>query len=283
MRPIRLALIACLFPLFALAQTPEQDRGAALRALDWHAGPKTEAVGGKATLKTPDEETLFLDEANSAKFLELTGNLPDKGNNIVYSAKGKWWADFSFNPIGYVKDDEKIDADALLKTLKESDGPANEERKRRGMAPLHTEGWYVPPHYDPATKRLEWGVKLRSEGQLVLNYTIRLLGRTGVMNAILVSSPETLDADVQSFRAVLSGFEFNSGERYSEFKQGDRIAEYGLAALVAGGAAAIATKKGLWAVIGGFLAASWKLVAAAAVAAFAGIRAMFKRKGAGES
>jgi len=278
MRLKKLVIALCAAPLLAIAAPNEQDPSAALRALDWHAGPRAEQVVGKATLKTADAETLFLDENNSTKFLKITGNLPEPGNNIIFSVSDGWWADFSFNPIGYVKDDEKIDADDLLKTLKKADGPSNEERKRLGLSPLHTEGWYVPPHYDPQTKRLEWGVKLSSGGQTVLNYTIRLLGRTGVMSATLVSSPETLDKDVASFKQVLRGFDFNSGERYSEFKDGDHVAEYGLAALVVGGAAAVATKKGFWAVIGGFLAAAWKLVVGAIIAAFAGLRTLFKKK-----
>lgn len=268
----------CALPLLAIAAPEDDDPGAAFRALDWHSGPGTEQVVGKATLKTPDAQILFLDEKNSTEFLRLTGNLPEPGNNIVLSGDQGWWAGFSFNPIGYVKDDEKIDADAILKTIKDTDGPANKERQRLGLRSLHTEGWHVPPHYDTQTKRLEWGIKLNSEGQTVLNYTIRLLGRTGVMSATLVSSPETLDRDVTSFKQVLQGFEFNSGERYSEFKEGDRIAEYGLAALIVGGAAAVATKKGFWAVLGGFLAATWKLLAGVVIAGFAGLRAMFKKK-----
>lgn len=273
-----LIVALCAAPLLAIAAPNEQDSGAALRALDWHVGPRAEQVVGKATLNTPNAETMYLDEANSSKFLKLTGNLPSPGYNIILSTSGDWWAGFSFHPSGYVKDDEKIDADELLKQLKDSDGPSNEERKRQGLAELYTEGWYIPPHYDMQTKRLEWGVKLRSRGEVNLNYTIRLLGRTGVMSATLVSSPETLDKDVSSFKQVLKGFDFNPGERYSEFKPGDHVAEYGLAALVTGGAAAVATKKGLWAVIGGFLAAAWKIVAAAVVAAFAGLRALFKKK-----
>ena len=274
----KLVITLCAAPILAMAAPNEQNPGTALSALDWHVGPRAEQVVGRATLKTPDANTLFLDEANSTKFLEITGNLPEPGNNIIFSKSGNWWAAFSFNPMGYVKDDEKIDADAILTSLKNSDGPANEERRRLGMPPLYTEGWYVPPHYDLKTKRLEWGVKLRSEGQEVLNYTIRLLGRSGVMSATLVSSPESLDKDVASFKQVLTGFDFNAGQSYSEFKEGDKIAEYGLAALIAGGAAAVATKKGFWAVIGGFLAAGWKIVVGAVLALLAGLRSFFKRR-----
>lgn len=273
-----LVALLCFVPVLAVAAPSEQDRGAQLRALDWHSGPRVEAIAGKALLKTPDANTLFIDESNSRKFLELTGNLPENGNFIVFNTTNGWWATFSFNPIGYVKDDEKIDADAILKSIRDNDGPANEERKRLGLPALHTEGWYIPPHYDTQTKRLEWGVKLRSEGKEALNYTIRLLGRTGVMNATLVSSPERLDADVEAFKATLTGFDFNPGERYSEFKEGDRVAEYGLAALIAGGTVAVATKKGFWAAIGAFLAATWKFVAAGAIALLAGLRSLFSKR-----
>ncbi len=273
-----LLLALTLVPMLAFADnmTPEQRREA-FQKLDWHIGPRSETVADKAILSTPSAETAFLDAKNGRRFLELTGNIPQDGNYILVNKESGWWADFSFDPIGYVKDDEKIDADALLKTLKDGDAPANDERKRLGLPPLYTVGWYIPPHYDTETKRLEWGLKLRSGNEEVLNYTIRLLGRTGVMNATLVSSPETLNADVKSLRQILKTFEFNAGERYSEFKSGDRVAAYGLAALIAGGAAAVATKKGFWAAAAAFLATAWKAIAAAAVAALAGLRALFKR------
>ena len=46
-------------------------------------------------------------------------------------------------------------------------------------------------------------------------------------------------------KKLLTGFEYISGERYSEWRTGDKIAEYGLAGLVAGGAAAVLIKSGL--------------------------------------
>lgn len=267
----------CLNSLVVNAEESQEEPQNEFQKLDWHVGPQTENIASKATLKT-DENLAFLDEANSSKFLELTGNIPGSGNFILVSKKSEWWAVFSFDPIGYVKDDEKIDADALLKDLKGGDEPSNEERKRLGLPPLYTEGWSITPHYDAETKRLEWGLKLNSEGQTVLNYTIRLLGRTGVMNVTLVSSPETLEQDVNELKAALPGFEFNSGERYAEYQEGDRIAEYGLAALIAGGAAAVATKKGFWAAIVGFFAAAWKFIAIGAVGALAWLRSFFTKK-----
>jgi uncharacterized membrane-anchored protein len=120
-------------------------------------------------------------------------------------------------------------------------------------------------------------LKVRSNNESIINYTVRILGRSGYESAILVSDPEQLEGDVRAFKAALQGFNFNSGERYSEFKPGDRVAEFGLAALVAGGAAAIATKTGFWKGIAVFFAAFWKLILGVGVAALTGIGKLFKR------
>ena len=247
-----------------------------MSTLAWQKGPASDPIAAKATLKVP-EGVAFIDEANSTKFLQMSGNIPHPGNFIVESRDG-WWATFSFNPMGYVKDDEKIDADDLLKTMKDNDGPGNEERRRLGIPELYTDGWTVPPHYDTVSKRLEWGLKIHSAQGVTVNYSIRILGRTGVMKAILVTSPETLDADVKSFKAVLNGFDFNSGERYAEFRAGDHVAEIGLGALVLGGAAAVAAKKGFFTVILAFLASAWKFIAVAFVGLMAKIRSIFSKK-----
>lgn len=239
-----------------------------LQKLAWQRGPGEGAIAGKAKIRIPDGFA-FLDERNTRRFLELMGNPPRDGHYMIAPAALDWFAVFSFDPVGYVKDDEKIDAAALLEELKQGDERGNEERKRLGMSPIFTDGWHVPPHYDADSKRLEWGMRLRDErGGLHVNYTSRLLGRSGVMSAVLVSSPSTLGEDMRAFRGALGGYEFVAGEKYAEFKSGDKIAEYGLAALVVGGAAAAAAKSGLlkslgkflWVIIGGAIAAGWALV-----------------------
>ncbi|MDP1984154.1 MAG: DUF2167 domain-containing protein [Sulfuritalea sp.] len=265
------------WPILVCSQT-NPNIGDELRKLAWQVGPTEGRIAAKATIKVP-QGYLFLDEQNTRRFLELAGNPPKDGHFLFAPDSLKWFSVFSFNASGYVKDDEKIDPDELLKSLKESDGPSNEERKRLGLQALYTDGWEVPPHYDTQSKRLEWGMRLKQQsGQMVVNYTSRLLGRSGVMSAILVSDLGSLPQDTQDFKTALQQFSYVSGEQYAEFKQGDKIAEYGLAALVLGGAAAVATKKGFWAVIGGFFAAFWKLIAGVAIAGMAGLRSMFKRK-----
>lgn len=277
----RAALAACVFALslHALAEPPAsaEDTRSALRSLPWQNGPTTGTLGDKSTVGVP-KDSAFLPESEGSKFLTLTGNLPSAGTSILFGPS--WWATFDFNPVGYVKDDEKIDADALLKSIKEADGPSNQERRRLGIAELHTEGWHVPPHYDPDTKHLEWALRFSSPGETrpIINYTVRLLGRSGVENVTLVSTAETMDGDVRQLKDVLKTFSFKSGERYAEFKPGDHVAEFGLGALIAGGAAAVAVKSGFWKVIVAFFAAFWKAIAVGAVAVSAAVGKLFKKK-----
>jgi uncharacterized membrane-anchored protein len=265
------ALLGFVLVLFTFTVQAQRDSGQIiqeLQKLSWQRGPGDGNIAAKAKIRIPDGYS-FLDERGTRRFLELMGNPPRDNHYMIAPANLDWFAVFSFDPVGYVKDDEKIDAAALLDSLKKGDGPGNEERKRLGMTPIYTDGWHVPPHYDSGTKRLEWGMRLRDEkGGIHVNYTSRLLGRSGVMSAVLVSSLQTLNDDMKDFNSALAGYQFVAGEQYAEFKSGDRIAEYGLAALVVGGAAAAAAKAGLfkslgkflWVIIGGGLMGGWALV-----------------------
>lgn len=264
-------LVLLAAPLLASSQQAgESEIARQMQALAWQRGPTDGSIGGMATLKVPDGHA-FLDGPNTRRFLELNGNPPRDNRYTLLGPEGAWFAVFFFEESGYVKDDEKLDPDALLKSLQESDQHANDERKRLGLRGLHTDGWVVPPRYDVATRRLEWGMRLRGDdGRQLVNYTIRLLGRRGVMHAILVSDPESLNREIAEFKAVLAGYDFTSGQRYAEFRAGDRVAEYGLAALVLGGAAAVATKTG-------FFKAFGKIIVFGVAALGAAVAALFRK------
>lgn len=273
---LRTLLAALLFlPMFCAGQSGA-DPNEELRKLPWLAGPADGRIGDKAVIQLP-AEYLFLDARNTARFLEMMGNPPPSEAHYALAPKSlAWFAVFSFDPVGYVKDDEKIDADALLASIRESDAPANKERQRLGMGALYTDGWQVSPHYDAQTKRLEWGTRLKTDSnEYVVNYTSRILGRTGVMSAILVSDPQSLAKDTVEFKHLLRGFNYAGGEKYAEFKPGDKVAEYGLAALIVGGAAAAAAKSGLLKSLGKFL---WIIIIGAGAGAWGLIKSLLGRK-----
>src|SRR5258708_30316687 len=114
-----------------------------------------------------------------------------------------------------------------------------------------TDGRYKPRYSDLATKKLPWaapGHALENgKDENSVNYSVRILGRRGTMDVDLVLGPDIVSNVLPRFVDVLGGFSFNSGHGYAEFRPGDKVAEYGLAALVAGGAAAVAFKTRLFA------------------------------------
>ena len=254
-----------------------------VRALKWVRGPASVTVGGNSTLQLP-EGYVYLDPANTAKYEELNENFSSGKEVMVAPRDLSWNAYLEFSDDGYVKDDEKIDAPKILKTLSERTEEANEERRRRGWADMHVVGWSIPPAYNAETKRLEWATLLRSRGGEGTNFFTKVLGRRGVTTVVLVSRPEDTTAAIKDLNQVLTGYEFNAGDTYADYKPGDKVAEYGLTGLIVGGAVAAAVKtgmlKGLWKVLAAGAAALWKFLVAIVVAAVAGLKSLFKRKSA---
>ncbi|WP_158290155.1 DUF2167 domain-containing protein [Ramlibacter sp. WS9] len=274
----RAALVAgvvCALSAGALAQDSENSQK--IRDLPWQVEPAVGKIADKATV--PLTGMRFLDSAATDKFMQLTGNLPRQNSYLLGRKDLAWFAVLDFVPEGYVKDDEKIDAAKLLAVLKEGNEAGAQERKKRGLPSLILDGWQMPPQYDAENKRLEWATVLHSDGgEKVVNYSTKLLARRGYTTAVLVSDPANFTSDVAEFKAALKTVQYVPGESYAEFKQGDKIAAYGLGALIVGGAAAMATKKGFWAAAAAFFAAFWKLIIGAGVALLAGIGAIFKKK-----
>lgn len=241
-----------------------------LSQLDWIVGPTEVEVGSFARLSVP-AGYMFLHPEETAKFQEFVENPTSGRESLIAPDDLRWFGLFEFDDIGYVKDDEQIESDALLDSIKEGTKFGNEERRKRGWAELQITGWRFEPRYDTATNRLEWAIEAVSENLPVVNFNTRLLGRKGVTSATLVADPEALDAAVAEFKDVLTGFDYLAGERYADVQEGDRMAEYGLAALIAGGGAAVAAKSGL-------LKSLWKVLAAAGAAVAVWLGKIFRSR-----
>jgi uncharacterized membrane-anchored protein len=251
----------------------------AARELHWIKGPQKVQLFDNSELLVP-EGYVFLNPTDTAKLEELQHNLSHGTAYFLAPQDGRWEALFGFSDDGYVKDNEPIDADSILKHIQTSTEQGNQQRRDRGWDEMSVIGWQTPPHYDTQTNRLEWAVKGKDlkTNQVVVNFNTRILGRGGVMSAVVIANPEALTSSITEFKGTLSQFGYLPGQRYAEYKPGDKVAKYGLAALITGGAAAVAVKTGLWKIIVGAVVAGWKIVLAAFAALFAGITKFFKRK-----
>jgi len=216
--------------------------------IKWQKGPTVGGLGNVAEINVP-EGYVFAGSSDTRRLMESMQN-PTSGKELGFIAPSSlgWFMVFEFDNTGYIRDDEKnsLDADAMLESFRKGTEASNKERIRRGWKTMTILGWEQTPRYNEATHNLEWAIRGESDGGLVINYNTRLLGREGVMRVTLVTDPASLSSTMPYFKNVLAGYDFKQGKKYSEFKQGDKVAEYGLAALVVGGATAVAVKTGMF-------------------------------------
>ncbi len=258
-----LAALASVVPGTAQETQPAQDTAqppASQPATPrgWTRGPCVGHLASYATLDLP-EGFVFLDADATKRFLEQNQNIPS-GSEVgaVIDTRPdtpEWFVVFRYIDSGHVDDADRnrLDADALLKNVTEGTNKSNEIRRQRGWTEMFVDGWSTKPFYDPATNNLTWAIKGHSADGAVINHSVRLLGRTGYIGAQVIADPATGAESVNAFNTLLTGFTFNGGQRYAEFRRGDKLAGYGLAALVGGGATAVALKSGL-------LQKFWKLI-----------------------
>jgi uncharacterized membrane-anchored protein len=194
--------------------------------------------------------------------------------------QGSWGAVVTFDPSGYVKDDDARTADynALIEKTHKAEGDINEKRKTAGFEPIHLVGWAEPPSYDAAHHVLIWARDIKfGEGKPVdtLNYDIRVLGRRGVLSLNAVASMNDLAAIHTAAAGIQQTAAFDTGEAYADYKPGlDKSAGYGLAGLVAAGIGVVALKKiGLIGIILLFAKKGFAVI----IALFAGLGARFRK------
>lgn len=268
------------------AQTAEElaERQAYYDSYPWQTSGQGE-LGKWATVNV-SEGFRFLDGKATDELMQAFGNLPDEYEGMLAVPDVNWFVLFQFQDTGYVKDDEKDDlnAEKLLKEIKSGDEAANDYRSQHGLEPLYTVGWAIPPKYNEATNNLEWGLLLRGEsGGESVNYNTKLLGRNGIMNVTLVCDPEDLTSIMGAYQGLLAGHQYKAGKSYAEFQPGDKIAEYGLTALIAGGALYGAAKVGLLANLVLFFKKGFKLIIVGVVAIGAAIRKFFSSIAGGKA
>ena len=263
-----------LFATCALLTLVSPAMGQDAPQIPWIGCPCDGRLGAAASVSVP-EGFVFVGRDGIGAFMEATEN-PISGDELGVVARAdnsSWFVLFSFKDVGYVRDDEKdnLDDAAILQSIREGTEQANEARRSKGWAPLEITGWHRRPFYDVGTNNLTWSISGYSAGSgESINYSVRLLGRSGVMHADLVADPTELSSAVVDFERLLAGHAFNAGSRYTEFITGDKVASYGLTALIAGGVGAAAVNSGL-------LAKFWKFIVVGLVAVVAGIRRLWSR------
>lgn len=250
--------------------------------LPWKDGPQKIDLGHGASIDLPAHRR-FLGLPDAKQLMERMGNLnnDDLLGLVVSDADDDYVVVLDYEEEGYIKDDDKIDAKEILDSIRSGEPEYNEQRKARGFPPIHAEGWFEEPRYDKAEHKLTWALHVKSSNGSSVNLSTRVLGRRGYVAVTLLADPEKVAAYRDDGKALVSATTFGPGARYTDFDGSkDKVAEYGLAGLIAAGVGVGVVK----AAKVGLLAAFWKpivafLIAAkkAVIAAFIAIAAFFKK------
>lgn len=244
----------------------EEARQAALH------GPRDVELASQAVLHLPAGHS-YVPEPHATRVLNAMGNPghDDRLQGLVFpDGQESWFATLRYEASGYIKDDDARDwkADDLLKSYRDGTEAANAERRKMGVPALEIVGWAETPVYDAATHRLVWAMSSREIGAPTgqaqgVNYNTYALGREGYFSLNLVTGLADLPRDKPAAQALLAALDYREGKRYADFNAStDRVAEYGLAALVLGVGA---KKLGLLAVVAAFFAKFAKLFILGAV------------------
>ena len=243
--------------------------------------------GNLAKIKVPDTFRYLSPKDADVVLSDLWGNPPDDETlGLILPAdisplnSNCWAVVITYSEDGYVKDSDadKIDYNKLLKEMKEGTREYNKERKKEGYPEIELVGWAAPPRYDKATHKMYWAKELKfsENDENTLNYNIRVLGRRGVLVLNAVASMSQFSIIEQHAPEIVSMVDFQEGHRYTDFNgKTDKVAAYGLAALVAGG---VAAKAGFFKMLWVAILALKKFIVIGVVALVGLIKKLFGRK-----
>ncbi len=247
-------------------------------------GPQTIELRDQAKISLPDGYGYLSKDAAKPLMESMGNNVDDRflGLIVPLSDKVQWFVTLDYENAGYIKDDDakKWNAKELLDNLKEGTEASNKHREELGIPPIVVTRWVEPPTYDAVTHRLvlsaEAKLKKGEDPDPTINYNTYVLGREGYISLDLITVASQVSEDKRAANELLGAVDFNQGKRYTDFDSStDKVAAYGLAALIGG----IAAKKlGLIAIATGFFLKFAKLIALTVVGIGAAIKKFIKGK-----
>jgi len=261
-----------------------------LKAVDSRLHFKTGEValpGGLAKLGLSEAFRYLPPDDAEFVLTKLWGNPPGRKTlGMIFpsgmnpAGKDTWGIIITYSDDGYIKDADadSINYDKLLKQMQQGAKEVNDERAKKGFPTVELVGWAASPRYDKLAHKMYWAKELKFSDSTAntLNYNIRVLGRAGVLNLNVVASMDALSRIEASAPEIVGLVNFTEGNRYADFnKSTDKVAAYGLAALVAGG---IAAKAGFFKVILVALLAAKKFVIIGVIALAAMCKKLFSGK-----
>ena len=284
MKKIAFATLALAFltsaPAFAQnAPATEEERIEQLNALTWEIDPGDYALANSSSTLSLGSDLAIVRNEDARRFNLLIQGVEAPAMEAYVEDTGTGVGIyFEYFDEGYVTLDDwqDMDADGLLDSIRESTEAANEERAKVGMSPLVITGWIETPRLDAASNTAYWTIELEEDGQSTVNAVALKLGRRGYEQITWVGMRADYEANPGLLATMIENHEYDTGFRYAEFTDGDMLAGFGIASLVAVTAGANTDfGKGILVGLLLFLKKGWILLVAASIGAWAAIKKFF--------
>jgi uncharacterized membrane-anchored protein len=121
----------------------------------------------------------------------------------------------------------------LLQSVVEATDKGNKERRAENLPEMFVEKWVQQPTFDHASHTAYWSIEARdSRGAEVVNSIAVRLGRSGFEKLVFISAINDYHQLGGTLDHMLKSFSFPEGQTYEDHVSTDKMAGYGIAALV---------------------------------------------------
>lgn len=186
---------------------------------------------------------------------------------------------FDWQPEGYVSSDDwsKVDAATMLRSIGENTEADNVERRKQNIPEITVTGWLKEPTLDRNTNTAFWTLELQSRGRPIVNSIALRLARKGYEQIIWIADKAHFNSGTV-LQNMMAANTFPIGDRYMDHAVGDKMAGYGIAALVATVAGAKIAKAADFVGLLVLLKKLWLIPVVAAGALWRKIKARFAKR-----
>jgi uncharacterized membrane-anchored protein len=200
---------------------------------DWVSGPAKVSLGAVADLQIPAGYH-YLDAEGARSLLQRMNNpVPNGIVGILAPVSGESLAVIAFSDMGYVNDAGKdgMNSKAILKAIQNRNESQNNDILKGSVATAISVDWVSRPVYDPKDHSLEWAIQAETQSGKVINHTVVLLGRRGVLDVTMVNTSQG-SSGLIPLKQLVKNISFKEGQTYADYQKSDATAGVSLGDLV---------------------------------------------------
>lgn len=187
----------------------------------------------------PDEHILLIGE-DAIRYRNLIDciAMDDSIEGVVFSNYEPYDSVIlkSYHEEGYISSDDwrEMQPQALMEAIKLNTEEANRQRLDLGLEErVEVIGWLKEPTRDSQTNTIYWAIEAAQGQERIVNSVALKLGRYGYEEFTWITPISCYRPDGGELELILKSHKFKPGDRYEDHAQGDKVAAYGIAGLVA--------------------------------------------------